>query len=523
MRHNTFCLAAMRWGTRSPLGALLLAASLLVGTLGDVSAQSLTWLGTLGGTRSVAYSVSDNGVVVGWAYSASGWTRAFCWDAQKGMQDLGPREGTLSWQSSVAYAVSSDGSVVVGSATHTIGESYAFRWTRDGGMQGLGTLGGTWSQAQDVSADGSVVVGIATTATAHRAFRWTQDGGMENLGALRGSGTYARGVSANGSVVVGYSITDDGDYHAFLWTAQSGMEDLGSLGGRWSAAYSVSADGSIVVGWATDTGGQIRAFRWARGGGMQDLGTLGGSESVAFDVSADGSVVVGWAEKAPGAREAFRWSPSTGVQNLNHTFALLLTDGSVLSLAHAISPNGRYIAGEGYNATTQRSEAFLLDTYEELATGIYGSVVLSDFAGNVTQVPITIHLRRGDAVIRSETVFKQPGRMFDFSFPLPAGIYDIAFQAPRWLRKVVSSVGVQTGFMTPVNVVLVNGDVDGDNEVSLSDFGALLAAFGSTPGSDKWNPFADLDGDEEVSLSDLGVLLRSFGAVGDDFDLGGGN
>ncbi|MFN7017040.1 MAG: hypothetical protein ACK4P5_07755 [Fimbriimonadales bacterium] len=28
----------------------------------------------------------------------------------------------------------------------------------------------------------------------------------------------------------------------------------------------------------------------------------------------------------------------------------------------AISPNGRFIVGHGYNATTQRTEAFLLDT-----------------------------------------------------------------------------------------------------------------------------------------------------------------
>ncbi|MCS6830260.1 MAG: dockerin type I domain-containing protein [bacterium] len=492
--------------------ALLFAASLLVGTLGGVSAQSLNWLGTLGGTRSVAYDVSDNGVVVGWSYNSGGWVRAFRYSSVTGMEDL----GTLGWVSSVAYGVSGDGSVVVGAASYVPGYSYAFRWTRDNGMQSLGTLGGPWSRANAVSADGSVVVGEAATATAHHAFRWTELEGMRNLGVHPGGSPEATGVSADGSVVVGYSITDAGDYVAFLWTAPSRVEDIGTLGGRWSRANGVSADGSSVVGWATDIGGDVRAFRWTRDGGMQDLGTLGGSESVAYDVSADGSVVVGWAERAPGARQAFRWSASTGMQNLNHAFALLLTDGSVLFRAHTISPNGRYIAGEGYNATTQRLEAFLLDTYEELATGIYGSVFLSDFVGDVTQVPITICLRQGDAVIRSETVFKQPGRMFDFSFLLPPGVYDIAFEAPRWLRKVVLDVGVQAGFMTPVNVVLVNGDIDGDNEVSLFDFGALVSAFGTMPGDQDWNPYADLDGDGEVTLFDFGILTRSFGETGDD-------
>jgi hypothetical protein len=44
------------------------------------------------------------------------------------------------------------------------------------------------------------------------------------------------------------------------------------------------------------------------------------------------------------------------------TYASQLTDGSVLEVARAISPDGRYIVGWGYNAATNRTEAFLLDT-----------------------------------------------------------------------------------------------------------------------------------------------------------------
>jgi hypothetical protein len=50
------------------------------------------------------------------------------------------------------------------------------------------------------------------------------------------------------------------------------------------------------------------------------------------------------------------------MEDLNITFAHLLTDGSVLFEANAISPDGRYIVGQGYNAATERDEAFLLDT-----------------------------------------------------------------------------------------------------------------------------------------------------------------
>jgi probable HAF family extracellular repeat protein len=95
---------------------------------------------------------------------------------------------------------------------------------------------------------------------------------------------------------------------------------------------------------------------------MEDLGTLGGGESGAWGVSADGSVVVGRTLNAAGQERAFRWTAARGIEDLNITYAHLLTDGSVLWAAYAVSPDGRYIVGWGYNAATGREEAFLLDT-----------------------------------------------------------------------------------------------------------------------------------------------------------------
>jgi probable HAF family extracellular repeat protein len=92
------------------------------------------------------------------------------------------------------------------------------------------------------------------------------------------------------------------------------------------------------------------------------LGTLGGDWSEAWGVSADGAVVVGVAYNAAGQFRAFRWTASGGMEDLNMTYASLLTDGSILGEARAISPDGRYIVGIGYNAATGRDEAFLLDT-----------------------------------------------------------------------------------------------------------------------------------------------------------------
>jgi probable HAF family extracellular repeat protein len=228
----------------------------------------------------------------------------------------------------------------------------------------LGTLpGGNQSYATGVSADGAVVVGVADNAAGQvRAFRWTENDGMQDLGTLPGyDRSYASDVSADGSVVVGYAYNAAGQWRAFRWTENDGMQDLGTLPGYvQSLAYGVSADGAVVVGEAGDSIGlgQWRAFRWTASVGMQDLGTLGGSGSRAYGVSADGLVVVG----VNSGYSAFRWTASGAMEDLNMTYASLLTNGSVLWEARAISPDGRYIVGYGYNAATNRNEAFLLDT-----------------------------------------------------------------------------------------------------------------------------------------------------------------
>lgn len=66
------------------------------------------------------------------------------------------------------------------------------------------------------------------------------------------------------------------------------------------------------------------------------------------------------------------------MENLNTTFASLLTDGSILQEARAITSDGRYIVGWGINGATQRQEGFLLDTWRMGDTNGDGCVDDSD-------------------------------------------------------------------------------------------------------------------------------------------------
>ena len=362
----------------SRFNALLSACVLsLIATAGW--SQSITWLGVVA-NDSYAQGVSaDGSVVVGWGsyttyYNGDYYTyrNAFRWTASGGMQNL----GTMGGNQSEAYGVSANGAVVVGRAQNANQQWRAFRWSASSGrMLDLGTLPSgnySYSEAYAISADGYVVVGMssyydnASRGQYERAFRWTVDDGMQHLGTLPGwyySIAYA--VSADGSVVVGWAYSQyyrDQVVRAFRW--QNGvMQDLGTLpGGSYSMAYGVSANGAVVVGRAYNAARQWQAFRWTVSGGMQPLGTLlGGSESAAYGVSANGAVVVGSAKNAAGQERAVRWTAS-GIEDLNTTYASLLPHGSYLQRATAISPDGRYIVGVGYNAPQNRTQAFLLDT-----------------------------------------------------------------------------------------------------------------------------------------------------------------
>jgi len=266
--------------------------------------QTLIWLGRVerNNEQDGALSVSADGtVVVGSAIDpANRVERAFRWTAAGGMQFL----GTLGGSRSRAYGVSDDGSVVAGWAQISNGSYRAFRWTAVSGMQSLGTLGGySNSLAFGISADGLVVVGRLQgffVWDPTRAFRWTASGGLRNLGTFGGSFSGAVDVSADGSVVVGWAYNTAGNGRAFRWTASGGMQDLGTLGGNASWAWGVSADGSVVVGYAQNADGQWRAFRWTASGGMEDLNTTYASLLTpdsylewAFDISANGRCIVG--------------------------------------------------------------------------------------------------------------------------------------------------------------------------------------------------------------------------------------
>ncbi len=260
----------------------------------------------------------------------SGTLRLLRWSQATGLEGLGPATGS---------GISNDGSVIVGRGSGGSAGSGALRWTEATGLVDLGTLGSPGvTQAEAVSADGSVVVGISAGS---EAFKWTESTGMV---ALPGGFGFAHGISADGSIVVGRSGGSP-----VLWDGDSDPIDLGGIpGATFGEALGVSADGTKVVGLSSAAVFESEAFLWTQEAGFLGLGFTSAedTESRALDVSADGRVVVG--DVRSSVSQAMIWDPDHGMRVLQQVLAAELDlTGWELWSATGISDDGRTIVGNG--------------------------------------------------------------------------------------------------------------------------------------------------------------------------------
>ncbi len=249
--------AMHRWQIWCPWIAVI---GIGLGTLGGLNAQSLTWLGTLGGNESDAWGVSANGmVVVGSAKNSSGYWRAFRWVRGQGIGDLGTLTG---YSGSYAYSVSLDGTKVVGGSSGGVlppeAEMYvgqAFYWTQATGMQPLSGLvesSNNTCWAYGISPDGTTIVGWAiyshpTYPPIRRAVFWNGLGSspcmLESL-SFPSQAHESSAFATNGTITVGWA--GQAYQGACLWNTScfTSRTDIGSPG----IAYGVSLNGEVVVG-----------------------------------------------------------------------------------------------------------------------------------------------------------------------------------------------------------------------------------------------------------------------------------
>ncbi len=275
--------------------------------------------GTYGGNGWAASY--DGSIVVGTSSIENAGDEAFRWSEATGMVGLGDLPGS-SFRSE-AYDVSADGAVVVGVSNSSTGTT-AFRW-EDGVMEPLPDLpgGDVRSRAYAVSADGRIVAGHSEGPTGEsEAVRWV-DGVVESLGLPpdgRADRAAAQDISADGSVVVGtVHVTNPNGNESFIWREGEGMDYLPDLpgGSPFLDVFSVSGDGRVAIGQGEGAAG-FESFIWTEQMGTRSLREFLEVEH-GFDLTGwelgfvgpqglnhDGTVIVGAGRNPDGVYEAWR-------------------------------------------------------------------------------------------------------------------------------------------------------------------------------------------------------------------------
>ena len=185
----------------------------------------------------------------------------------------------------------------------------------------------------------------------------------------------AYGVSDDGRTIVSFGHGSGWGYRGVVFNLNPDftlnwwyylLPDSGHFG---CVPRSISENGDIAVGSSGNLwGGSYYPVMWRLENDWKPelLANLGGNASEANDIRGD--VIVGFSTTSDNQRYAVRWqlnTATTQVEDLNQTYSSLLNDGSILRTANKLSSNGRFIVGQGYNASTNRNQAYLLDTQIE--------------------------------------------------------------------------------------------------------------------------------------------------------------
>ncbi len=117
--------------------------------------------------------------------------------------------------------------------------------------------------------------------------------------------------------------------------------------------------------------------------------------------------------------------------------------------------------------------------------------------------------------VATRSVYLAAGGSFTLTFlwntaGVPFGRYTLSANVPAVTNEYFTWDNSFSG--SKVRVVPI-ADVNYDGTVNILDAALVAYAYGSTPGSPKWNPYADLNGDGQITILDAALVGFWFGTV----------
>ncbi len=363
------------------VSAILVSVAVMSITPSTADSQTLHWFRFTGWQdHTIAYGVSDTGIVVGCSYAMSnscggGYAQSIKWEP-------GPPVRVIdSSYSSAAYDITSDGNTIIGVRKSPYENIRVYSKQGDAPITDLFAIGFVPSSCLGhppdagnrllplscaIADDGKVASYKQPSLTSNTAYAYVHL--PTGPGPTLSPPTRAFGISPNGRWVVGAGSTNPNaiNYRPFRWDLQTGQVDWIQVldAGDWMfpgsgprvGAVAVSDDG-VVVGITYDSQRQkYVGFIWR----SDDDYTLLPDNAFPFSISRDGSMVVGVVYENNRPPYAFVWTPQRGFRDLNQLYSDLLRPGDRLLGATRVSRNGRYIVGWG-TRSDGRQYGFRLD------------------------------------------------------------------------------------------------------------------------------------------------------------------
>ncbi|MBX7134510.1 MAG: S8 family serine peptidase [Fimbriimonadaceae bacterium] len=475
-----------------------------------------------GFTSSTARGINDLGEVVGWS-GVGNDVRATKWPNSAIPMGIGTLpSGALG---DIAVAVNNRGDVALSAFSPN---AWPYRYA-DGTTTRMPNNLGSDGEPFDLNEAGSIIGRI--NGSLPRSFVWPLNGTPYDPGFAPGWGG-GSGTALNDNGLLTQTVGPGGGYFAYSYNGQTwgSLPWYSYLGYTWCNRLSNS---NLGAGYSRIDTGEILPILWdledhafdrtfpAINGICQDVNEF--EEVVGYDSRNNLAVIF------DGFQAGY----------LRDLLSSILPPGfSYLEVANAIS-NRHVIVGRAVK-TDGQYVAFRAEPIE----GIQVTVDLGQLGSN----PIYLGALPPACVVdfRDEGGNYIPNSRREYAYnsgtghiqvaipPEVTGAYRMYFrltninddpeyasggwEGPGYLGKIyppLNEPALPIDAIYVPDMTLYVGDCDSDNEIGISDYAVLSAAYGSFEGDTGWDRRADLDGDLEISIGDYAILSGNYGLAGD--------